>query len=117
LWRRSCIEDAGGWQGDTLTEDLDLSYRAQLRGWKLEYRPDIVVPAEIPVQISAFKKQQARWATGSIQTARKILPALWRAPLSRRIKLQGTLHLTGYLVHPLIMLSITHISTKGRVMS
>ncbi len=121
VWRRACIEDAGGWQGDTLTEDLDLSYRAQLRGWKLEYRSDIMVPAEIPVQISAFKKQQARWATGSIQTARKILPALWRAPLSRRLKLQGTLHLTGYLVHPLIMtvilLALPVAFSKGWVLN
>jgi len=68
VWRRAAIDDAGGWQGDTLTEDLDLSYRAQLKGWRFAYLPDVVVPAEIPAQISAFKRQQARWAQGSIQT-------------------------------------------------
>src|SRR5581483_232208 len=67
LWRRACIEDAGGWQYDTLTEDLDLSYRAQMRGWKIDYLPDVVVPAELPSQVEAFKKQQFRWAKGSFQ--------------------------------------------------
>ena len=104
-WRRACIEDAGGWQGDTLTEDLDLSYRAQLHGWRIAYLPDVVVPAELPAQISAFKRQQARWAQGSIETARKVMGPLLRSGQPQHVKLEGVLHLTGYLVHPL-MLSI-----------
>jgi cellulose synthase/poly-beta-1,6-N-acetylglucosamine synthase-like glycosyltransferase len=106
VWRRACIEDAGGWQGDTLTEDLDLSYRAQLRGWRISYLPDVVVPAELPAQISAFKQQQARWAQGSIQTALKLLGPLIRSDQPWRVKLEGMLHLTGYLVHPLMLLVI-----------
>ena len=78
LWRRACIEDAGGWQWDTLTEDLDLSYRAQMRGWKFDYLPDVVVPAELPPQVEAYKKQQFRWAKGSFQVVRKILPSVLR---------------------------------------
>jgi cellulose synthase/poly-beta-1,6-N-acetylglucosamine synthase-like glycosyltransferase len=104
LWRRACIEDAGGWQADTLTEDLDLSYRAQLRGWQFVYLPDVVVPAELPAQISAFKRQQARWAQGSIQTAQKLLGPLLRSSLPWSRKLEGVIHLTGYLVHPLMLL-------------
>jgi cellulose synthase/poly-beta-1,6-N-acetylglucosamine synthase-like glycosyltransferase len=106
VWRRACIEDAGGWQGDTLTEDLDLSYRAQLRGWRVAYLPDVVVPAELPAQISAFKQQQARWAQGSIQTALKLLGPLLRSGQPWRVKLEGVLHLTGYLVHPLMLLVV-----------
>jgi cellulose synthase/poly-beta-1,6-N-acetylglucosamine synthase-like glycosyltransferase len=106
VWRRSCIEDAGGWEGDTLTEDLDLSYRAQLCGWRILYLPDVVVPAELPAQISAFKRQQARWAQGSIQTALKLLGPLLRSGQPRRVKLEGLIHLTGYLVHPLMLLMI-----------
>jgi cellulose synthase/poly-beta-1,6-N-acetylglucosamine synthase-like glycosyltransferase len=106
VWRRACIDDAGGWQGDTLTEDLDLSYRAQLRGWRIDYIPDIVVPAELPAQISAFKQQQARWAQGSIQTAIKLLGPLLRSRQPWPVKLEGMIHLTGYLVHPLMLLVI-----------
>ena len=80
IWRRTCIDEAGGWQGDTLTEDLDLSYRAQLCGWSIVFRPDIVVPAELPVQLEAFKSQQFRWAKGSIQTSKKLLGQVWRSP-------------------------------------
>jgi cellulose synthase/poly-beta-1,6-N-acetylglucosamine synthase-like glycosyltransferase len=79
MWRRECIGDAGGWQGDTLTEDLDLSYRAQLRGWRIAYVPDIVAPVELPAQISALQRQQARWAQGSIQTALKLVGPLVRS--------------------------------------
>ena len=106
LWRRSCIEEAGGWQEDTLTEDLDLSYRAQLRGWRIAYLPDVIVPAEIPVSVDAFKRQQFRWAKGSIQTAKKLFIAvLWSSqPLWR--KLLGIAHLTGYAVHPLMLLNL-----------
>ena len=103
IWRRACIEDAGGWQGDTLTEDLDLSYRAQLRGWRIAYLPDVVVPAELPAQISAFKRQQARWAQGSIETALKLMGTFLRSDQPWYVKVEGSLHLTGYLVHPLML--------------
>jgi cellulose synthase/poly-beta-1,6-N-acetylglucosamine synthase-like glycosyltransferase len=104
LWRRACIEDAGGWQWDTLTEDLDLSYRAQMRGWKFDYLPDVVVPAELPSQVEAFKKQQFRWAKGSFQVVRKILPKVLEQPgLSKKVRLMALLHLTGYFVHPLMI--------------
>jgi Glycosyl transferase family group 2 len=104
LWRRACIADAGGWQWDTLTEDLDLSYRAQLRGWKIEYLPDVVVPAELPAQVEAFKKQQFRWAKGSFQVVRKILPKIFgESCLPWRVRFMAFLHLTGYFVHPLMV--------------
>jgi cellulose synthase/poly-beta-1,6-N-acetylglucosamine synthase-like glycosyltransferase len=103
VWRKTCIEDAGGWRPDTLTEDLDLSYRSQLRGWRIAYLPRMVVPAELPAQISAFKQQQARWAQGSIQTAMKLLGPLLRSAQPWRVKLEGAVHLTGYLVHPLML--------------
>jgi hypothetical protein len=105
LWRRACIEDAGGWQWDTLTEDLDLSYRAQMRGWKIQYRPDIVVPAELPSEVEAFKKQQFRWAKGSFQVVRKILPqVIKRSDLPWHVRLVAMLHLTGYVVNPLMVI-------------
>jgi cellulose synthase/poly-beta-1,6-N-acetylglucosamine synthase-like glycosyltransferase len=103
IWRRSCIEDAGGWQYDTLTEDLDLSYRAQMRGWRFVYVPEIVAPAELPAEMNAFKVQQARWAEGAIQTCRKILPALLRSSLPFRIKLEAAIHLTGNLAYGLMV--------------
>ncbi|MEZ5963273.1 MAG: glycosyltransferase [Planctomycetota bacterium] len=95
VFRRACIEDAGGWQHDTLTEDLDLSYRAQLAGWRFSYRPDIACPAELPVTMSDFLGQQHRWAKGSVQTARKILPRLLRASLPLRTKIEAVFHLAG----------------------
>lgn len=104
LWRRTCIEDAGGWQWDTLTEDLDLSYRAQIRGWKIDYLPDVVVPAELPSQVEAFKNQQFRWAKGSFQVVRKILPTvLFDSKLPWHVRFLAILHLTGYGVHPLML--------------
>jgi cellulose synthase/poly-beta-1,6-N-acetylglucosamine synthase-like glycosyltransferase len=104
LWRRSCIEDAGGWQWDTMTEDLDLSYRAQMRGWKIRYRPEVVVPGELPSEVESFKKQQSRWARGSFQVVRKILPNLIKqTDLPWYVRLVGILHLTGYIVHPLAL--------------
>ena len=106
IWRKKTIEDAGGWQADTLTEDLDLSYRAQLRGWKLCFAPEVVCPAEIPVTINAFKSQQHRWAKGSIQTAKKNMGKLWRADISLLIKIQAFLHLTHYMVHPMMLLVV-----------
>ncbi|MCW5848760.1 MAG: glycosyltransferase family 2 protein [Anaerolineae bacterium] len=104
LWRRQCIDEAGGWQAETLTEDLDLSYRAQLAGWRFHFLNDLRVPSEIPVQLNAYKRQQFRWAKGSIQTARKLLGTLWQSPLPWYKKLFGTFHLTGYVVHPLMLI-------------
>ena len=86
IWRRTAIVDAGGWQHDTLTEDLDLSYRAQLRGWRFVFLQDLVAPAEVPVEMNAFKSQQHRWAKGSIQTCRKLLPRILRSDLPVRVK-------------------------------
>jgi cellulose synthase/poly-beta-1,6-N-acetylglucosamine synthase-like glycosyltransferase len=105
VWRRACLDDAGGWQGDTLTEDLDLSYRAQFQGWRIVYQPQVIVPAELPVQIDALKRQQFRWAKGSMQTAIKLLQSLWRLPHPTWLKLMATLHLTNYAVHPLMLLN------------
>ena len=101
IWRKSCIIDADGWHYDTLTEDLDLSYRAQLKGWQFVFLPDVIVPAELPADMNGFKSQQHRWTKGSIQTCKKLLPAVWRAPLPLLIKLEATAHLTsnfGYLL-------------------
>lgn len=106
IWRRQTIVDAGGWQADTLTEDMDLSYRAQLAGWRLRYLLEVSCPAELPVQVSAFKSQQFRWAKGSIQTARKIIPALLRARCSWFTKYQAILHMTHYAVHPLMLATL-----------
>ncbi len=106
VWRKTAIEDAGGWQADTLTEDLDLSYRAQLKGWKLKFVTDVVCPAEVPVTINAFKSQQHRWAKGSIQTAKKNLGRLFRSDVSLLVKIQAFLHLTHYMVHPMMLLVV-----------
>jgi cellulose synthase/poly-beta-1,6-N-acetylglucosamine synthase-like glycosyltransferase len=103
IWRRQAIEDAGGWHADTLTEDLDLSYRAQLRGWRLKFLPQVVCPAELPVQISAYRSQQHRWAKGSIQTAKKLFPRIVEADLPLFTKAQAIFHLTNYMVHPLML--------------
>ncbi len=103
MWRRCAIDDAGGWQHDTLTEDTDLSYRAQLRGWKFIYDPTIECPSELPVEMNAFKTQQARWAKGLIQTAKKLLPTIWRSPQPLFIKLEATFHLTANMAYPLMV--------------
>lgn len=104
IWRRQAIHDGGGWQWDTLTEDIDLSYRAQMAGWKTLYLPDLVVPAEIPEDVCAFKSQQFRWAKGSTQTALKLLPGLLASPISLFKKMEAWFHLTHYLVHPMMVL-------------
>ena len=104
IWRRATIEDAGGWQHDTLTEDLDLSYRAQLAGWRFVYLPEVVSPAEVPVEMNAFKSQQHRWAKGSVQTARKLLPRILRGDLSRQVKVEAFFHLTANFTYPLMIL-------------
>ncbi len=106
IWRRQCIEDAGGWEHDTLTEDFDLSYRAELRGWKFIYLKDIVCKAEIPATINAYKSQQFRWCKGSIQTAMKLLPVIWNSDLPRKIKWEAITHLVNYSVHPLMIVNI-----------
>jgi len=104
LWRRKAIEEAGGWQHDTLTEDTDLSYRAQLKGWKFIYLQDVECPAELPVEMTAFKTQQARWAKGLIQTAKKILPRVLRSKAPLRTKVEAWYHLTANISYPLMIL-------------
>ena len=98
------IDDAGGWQHDTLTEDLDLSYRAQLRGWRFVFLPDVVTPAEVPVEMNSFKSQQHRWAKGSIQTCRKVLPHILVADLPLKVKMEAFFHLTANFNYPLMIL-------------
>jgi len=105
IWRKSCIVDAGNWHADTLAEDLDLSYRAQLNGWRFVYLKDFTSPAELPNEISALKTQQFRWTKGHIETAKKILPLVWRSSVPLRVKLQATVHLTSNLVFPFILLA------------
>ena len=107
VWRRAAIEQAGGWQHDTLTEDTDLSYRAQLKGWKFIYLQDVECPAELPVEMTAFKTQQARWAKGLIQTGKKILPKVLRSDAPLHTKIEAWYHLTANLSYPLmIVLSV-----------
>ncbi|MCG5051633.1 MAG: glycosyltransferase [Myxococcales bacterium] len=104
MWRRAAIAQAGGWQHDTLTEDMDLSYRAQLRGWKFIYMPEVATPAELPVEMSAFKSQQFRWAKGSIQVARKLLPTILRSNATFAQKTEAFFHLTNNFAYPLLVL-------------
>jgi cellulose synthase/poly-beta-1,6-N-acetylglucosamine synthase-like glycosyltransferase len=103
IWRRTAIETAGGWQHDTLTEDTDLSYRAQMAGWKFLYLPHIVCPAELPVEVNSFKSQQARWAKGLIQTAIKLLPRIMFSKLPWKIKVEAFFHLTANISYPLMI--------------
>src|SRR5215469_5113376 len=104
MWRRQAITDAGGWQHDTLTEDTDLSYRSQIAGWKFKYLPDIECPAELPIEMTAFKTQQARWAKGLIQTSIKVLPMVFRSNVPRKIKIESVYHLTANLSYPLMVI-------------
>jgi cellulose synthase/poly-beta-1,6-N-acetylglucosamine synthase-like glycosyltransferase len=107
MWRRSAIDEAGGWEHDTLTEDTDLSYRAQLKGWKFLYLQDVECPAELPVEMTAFKTQQARWAKGLIQVSKKILPRVLKSDVSRHQKIEAVYHLTANISYPLmIVLSV-----------
>lgn len=99
VWRREAIADAGGWEHDTLAEDLDLSYRAQLRGWEAVYLPDLVAYAELPVAVAAYRRQQRRWAAGSFACAIKLLPRVFRSELSPLVKAEAVLHLFGYMSH------------------
>ncbi len=109
IWRKEAIVSAGGWQADTVTEDLDLSFRAQLKGWRAVYLDDLEVPSELPITLAALRNQQRRWAKGSIQTARKILPFLWRSKATLAQKIEGTIHLLsnlGWLMGSLIFLTL-----------
>jgi cellulose synthase/poly-beta-1,6-N-acetylglucosamine synthase-like glycosyltransferase len=104
IWRRAAILDAGGWEHDTLTEDLDLSYRAQMKGWRFVYLQDLVSSAELPVEMNAFKNQQHRWAKGSVQTCKKLLPRVLASDLPLHLKVEATFHLTANLAYPLMLL-------------
>ena len=103
IWRKAAIVDGGGWQWDTLTEDLDLSYRVQFAGWRPMYIPDLVVPAELPETLAAFRSQQFRWAKGSFETLIKLFPELMRQKCSWFKKVQAVFHITGYAVHPMML--------------
>jgi cellulose synthase/poly-beta-1,6-N-acetylglucosamine synthase-like glycosyltransferase len=105
IWRKAAIIDSGNWQSDTLTEDLDLSYRAQLRGWRFKYLDDVTSPAELPAEVNALKTQQFRWTKGAIETARKILPEVWKSDIPLRLKIHSTFHLTNNIVFPFILLA------------
>jgi glycosyltransferase involved in cell wall biosynthesis len=104
MWRKRCIEDAGGWEPDTLTEDLDLSFRAQMKGWRFVYLNDVVTPAELPADMNAFKVQQHRWTKGAIQNAMKWLLPVWRADLPLPVKLEATAQLTNNFVYLFMVL-------------
>jgi cellulose synthase/poly-beta-1,6-N-acetylglucosamine synthase-like glycosyltransferase len=104
MWRIQAIIDGGGWQHDTLTEDTDLSYRSQLAGWKFKYLPAVECPSELPIEMTAFKTQQARWAKGLIQTSIKVLPLMFKAHVPRRIKVEAVYHLTANLSYPLMII-------------
>jgi hypothetical protein len=104
IWRKATIIDAGGWQHDTVTEDMDLSFRAQLRGWRFVYVPTAIAPAEIPCEMNAFKTQQFRWAKGSAQTAKKLLPLVLRADIPFKVKLEAVFHLTNNFAYLFLVL-------------
>ncbi|QEE27808.1 glycosyltransferase [Terriglobus albidus] len=107
MWRRTAIDEAGGWQHDTLTEDTDLSYRAQLKGWHFKYLQDVECPAELPIEMTAFKTQQARWAKGLIQTGKKILPRVLKSDAPFHTKLEAWYHLTANISYPLMIILST----------
>jgi cellulose synthase/poly-beta-1,6-N-acetylglucosamine synthase-like glycosyltransferase len=107
IWRRTVIDDAGGWQHDTLTEDTDLSYRAQLRGWQFLYLPEIECASELPVEMNSFKSQQARWAKGLMQTAKKIMPRMIRSKEPWHVKAEAFFHLTANISYPLMIVLST----------
>jgi cellulose synthase/poly-beta-1,6-N-acetylglucosamine synthase-like glycosyltransferase len=104
IWRRAAIEDAGGWQHDTLTEDLDISYRAQVKGWRFVYVNEVEAPAELPVEMRGFKNQRHRWTKGAVQTARKMLARIWRSDVPLPVKVEATFHLTANVNYPLNLL-------------
>jgi hypothetical protein len=104
IWRKTAILEAGGWQHDTITEDMDLSYRAQLAGWKFVYAPEVSVPAELPGEMNSFKGQQYRWAKGSVQTARKLLGTILRAPVGAKVKSEALFHLSNNLAYVFLLM-------------
>ncbi len=104
IWRRSCIEDGGDWSSDTLAEDLDLSYRAQLKGWRFKYIEEMEVPAELPSDMEALRSQQYRWTKGAAEAAKKLLRKLWAADVPSRVKIEGTFQLTAHFVFPFVLL-------------
>jgi cellulose synthase/poly-beta-1,6-N-acetylglucosamine synthase-like glycosyltransferase len=104
MWRIQAIADGGGWQHDTLTEDTDLSYRSQIAGWKFKYLPEVECPSELPIEMTAFKTQQARWAKGLIQTSIKVLPLMFKSDAPRKIKIEAVYHLTANLSYPLMVI-------------
>lgn len=114
IWRKSCIADAGGWEHDTLTEDMDLSYRAQLKGWKFIFLNDVTTPAELPVDMEGFKSQQHRWTKGSIQVCKKILMDIWKSKAPLHCKLEATAHLTSNFAYLLLFLLCFLIYPKQR---
>jgi hypothetical protein len=103
MWRRACVERAGGWQATTLTEDLDLSYRAQLAGWRFVFLPKLRVPSELPGEMAGVEVQQERWTQGGVQTARILLPRIWKSSFSFPIKAEATAHLLGHAIHPVTL--------------
>jgi cellulose synthase/poly-beta-1,6-N-acetylglucosamine synthase-like glycosyltransferase len=103
IWRRQAIEEAGGWKADTLTEDLDLSYRAFLKGWKANFLSNVETPAELPITFNGFRRQQHRWARGSLECAIRLLPKVWASDAPLKTRIQATFHLTGYGVHLLLL--------------
>lgn len=105
IWKKECIIDAGGWTSDTLTEDLDLSYRAQIRGWKFNYCPNIIIPAELPDQISAVLTQQFRWTKGGVETSKKLFAKLWKAEISLPVKLFGSFHLLNSYIYAFVLIT------------
>lgn len=105
IWRKSCIEDSGAWEADTLTEDLDLSYRAQMKGWQFNYCSEMISPAELPNHLSALRSQQFRWIKGGVETSKKLLGKLWRCPLPFSTKLFGSLQLLNNYIYAFILLA------------
>ncbi len=105
IWKKDCIIDAGGWKSDTLTEDLDLSYRAQIKGWKFSYCPNIISPAELPDRISAIRSQQFRWTKGGVETSKKLFRELWKAKLSMPVKLFGSFHLLNNYIYAFVLMN------------
>jgi cellulose synthase/poly-beta-1,6-N-acetylglucosamine synthase-like glycosyltransferase len=105
VWRKECILDSGDWHTDTLTEDLDLSYRAQLKGWSFVYLKDVTTPAELPSEINSLKAQQYRWTKGAVETAKKVLPLVWRSKIPIKYKLVSTFHLTANTAFPFVLLT------------
>ncbi len=104
IWRKSCIEDAGNWEADTLAEDLDLSYRAQLKGWQFVFMKEYTSPAELPSDINGLRSQQFRWTKGAIEAAKKLLPRVWKSKLPLRVKVHSTVHLSASMVYPFVLL-------------